>query len=63
MGEQEGLFYIVDSLFCLFLLPEIKIFILFSRVILLHHEKDGAIRLGPNHGLSTFLKMKAENGM
>lgn len=63
MGEQKGLFYLVVSLFHVFLLPEIKIFTLLSRVILFHHEKDGAIRLGPYHGLSTFLKIKAENGM
>lgn len=43
LREQKGLFYILVSFLCVLPLPEIKIFTLFGRVILLHHEKDGGI--------------------
>lgn len=29
---------------------------------MLHHEKDGGISFGSYHALSTYLKIKAENG-
>jgi len=62
-GGTKGI--ILHSGFLLWYLPPSrtkKIFTSYGGVLLLHHEKDGDISSVSYCGLSTFLKIKAENG-